>query len=113
LTSSRSHFVFQIEMYAVRGDEESRGRLILVDLAGSEPKEAARNDKQAAGGAYIRTSLTSLKTRPDKFFKRIASFRGSKPKNGIDILLSGISLLQSSRFCPYLRRRNMISLFFA
>jgi hypothetical protein len=61
-TSSRSHFIFQVEIYAVRGDEESRGRLILVDLAGSEPKEAARNDKQAAEGAYIRASLTSLKT---------------------------------------------------
>jgi hypothetical protein len=62
LTSSRSHFVFQIEMFAVRGDEESRGRLILVDLAGSEPQEAARNSSQAAEGSFIRTSLTALKT---------------------------------------------------
>ena len=62
LTSSRSHFVFQIEMYAVRGDEESRGRLILVDLAGSEPKEASKDQGQAAEGAFIRTSLTALKT---------------------------------------------------
>jgi hypothetical protein len=49
-------------MYAVRGDEESRGRLILVDLAGSEPKEASKDQGQAAEGAFIRTSLTALKT---------------------------------------------------
>ena len=61
-TSSRSHFVFQIELCGNRDEEVSRGRLILIDLAGSEPKDSARNDTQTAEGSYIRKSLTALKT---------------------------------------------------
>jgi hypothetical protein len=61
-TSSRSHFVFQIELYGVLDGEVSRGRLILIDLAGSEPSGSATSVKQKNEGMHIRTSLTALKT---------------------------------------------------
>jgi kinesin family protein C1 len=61
-TSSRSHFVFQIELYGIRDEEVSRGRLILIDLAGSEPTGSATGSTQNAEGTFIRSSLTALKT---------------------------------------------------
>jgi kinesin family member C1 len=62
-TSSRSHFVFKIDICAERsGDPNSYGHLYFVDLAGSEAQEAGRNAKQKADGDDIRNSLTALKT---------------------------------------------------
>jgi kinesin family protein C1 len=62
-TSSRSHFVFHVDILGKRsGADTARGRLVFVDLAGSEAKNVAQGDKQADEGTNIRRSLAALKT---------------------------------------------------
>jgi hypothetical protein len=62
-TSSRSHFVFHVDILGKRsGADNARGRLVFVDLAGSEAKNVAQSAKQSAEGANIRSSLAALKT---------------------------------------------------
>ena len=62
-TSSRSHFVFHVDILGKRsGADNARGRLVFVDLAGSEAKNVAQSARQSAEGANIRSSLAALKT---------------------------------------------------
>jgi kinesin family protein C1 len=61
-TSSRSHFIFQIDLCGQRLEEQSRGCLTLIDLAGSEALSAAQKGIQQTEGKHIRESLTALKT---------------------------------------------------
>jgi hypothetical protein len=62
-TSSRSHFIFQIQFEGKRdGDVPSSGRLTFIDLAGSEAGDVAKNKKQEQEGKNIRNSLSALKT---------------------------------------------------
>jgi kinesin family protein C1 len=61
-TSSRSHFIFQIDLCGQRQNEMSRGCLTLIDLAGSEALSAAQERIQQVEGKHIRDSLTALKT---------------------------------------------------
>lgn len=63
--SSRSHFVFQIDLCGQRDQEQSLGKLIFMDLAGSEALDAAHGKDSAIKqneGKSIRESLTTLKS---------------------------------------------------
>jgi kinesin family protein C1 len=61
-TSSRSHFVFRIDILGERDGDRFLGHLYFIDLAGSEALDASHNEKQKAEGTSIRNSLTALKT---------------------------------------------------
>jgi hypothetical protein len=61
-TSSRSHFIFQVDLCGLRQNDQSRGCLTLMDLAGSEALSAAQERIQQVEGMHIRDSLTALKT---------------------------------------------------
>jgi hypothetical protein len=62
-TSSRSHFIFKIDIKGERsGDLTTLGHIYFVDLAGSEALDAGKTEEQKAEGADIRKSLTALKT---------------------------------------------------
>jgi kinesin family protein C1 len=101
--SSRSHFVFEIDLLGENehSNEMTRGGLVLVDLAGSEAFDAGNSAVQMKEGQQIRDSLTALKTfLASAAKKEQADFRTQKlahvmkmhlQKNGKLLVIANIS----------------------